>query len=472
MDYIHGKKLFTDIYVQYGIGQPILFNFLNRFLSINYTSIGIITSIVYSLNLVAIYFGVKKITNTTLAFLISASALLLHTYSIQPWPDYYAGLFLTLGCITLIKNKTTNKDFHPIFIGSLFYAAFLFRSTYALSFIAASLPYLIMAMIKKSWRDKKIIGAIVVYFILLSAYLIILYFDGNFIPWYKQAIGAATSQYKVGSEKLIELLKIAFYPGKLYLPNRMVANTLSAMFFISVYTLFNFTFKKDSEKNYGIPAFLALLALAGLIQGIHSYHVFRTQNSCSPLYFVLAFFIYSKFPNFIIEFKNRKLIAALGLYYILLIPRIPYASVYFPIFEGKFNSYSKTEIPFFGFHRFRSQEKDYYDCLYRYICDGKKRIVNLTLDSVIPYLCSNQDNALSLPFYHPTMLSIINMKQLTKVQAGEFDSDEIIVSEELPITNASVKLVNIGKVFRPMSIKYCSEKYVFIYSVENLNNKQ
>jgi hypothetical protein len=51
LDYINGGKLFEEIIVQYGVGQLILFKFINYFYEINFTSIGIIASVFYSLKM-------------------------------------------------------------------------------------------------------------------------------------------------------------------------------------------------------------------------------------------------------------------------------------------------------------------------------------------------------------------------------------------------------------------------------------
>ena len=55
LDYINGAKLFHEVMVQYGVGQLILFKFINYFYEINFTSIGNIISLFYSLNLIIIY---------------------------------------------------------------------------------------------------------------------------------------------------------------------------------------------------------------------------------------------------------------------------------------------------------------------------------------------------------------------------------------------------------------------------------
>jgi hypothetical protein len=125
LDYIHGKQFFTDIYVQYGIGEPILFKFLNLIVPINYTSIGIFTSFAYALNLLIIYLSIKKLCNTTIALLLTFIIFQLHPYAIYPWPDYWAGLSLSLACFSLIHEKEEKASGWYAISGVLLFIAFL-----------------------------------------------------------------------------------------------------------------------------------------------------------------------------------------------------------------------------------------------------------------------------------------------------------------------------------------------------------
>src|SRR4029077_7827174 len=47
LEFIHGKALFSEIYVQHGAGVPWLFKILGFVVPINNPTIGIITSVVY-----------------------------------------------------------------------------------------------------------------------------------------------------------------------------------------------------------------------------------------------------------------------------------------------------------------------------------------------------------------------------------------------------------------------------------------
>jgi len=103
IDYINGLKLFKDIVLLWGPGQPILYNIINHFYNINYYSIGIVTSITYCLNLLFSYLIIKKLSNRIIAITISFSIFCLLPYPQTPWPDFYSGLCLVISCYCLAK---------------------------------------------------------------------------------------------------------------------------------------------------------------------------------------------------------------------------------------------------------------------------------------------------------------------------------------------------------------------------------
>ena len=86
---------FKEIYLQYGLGQPVFFLILSKIFSINYLSIGYITATVYSINLFLIYIISKKYLSEHLSLLLIFVIFGLHPYIIYPWPDYFSSLCLT-----------------------------------------------------------------------------------------------------------------------------------------------------------------------------------------------------------------------------------------------------------------------------------------------------------------------------------------------------------------------------------------
>ena len=70
LDYISGGLLFKNIFVQYGVGQLILFKFINYIYQINFSNIGIITSFFYCLNFLILYFILKRVSSNLIALSI------------------------------------------------------------------------------------------------------------------------------------------------------------------------------------------------------------------------------------------------------------------------------------------------------------------------------------------------------------------------------------------------------------------
>jgi hypothetical protein len=70
IDYKNNLKLFKEIFLQYGPGQVIFFNFLDYFTKINLVSIGIITSVIYSINLFLLYKTLSIVSSKKISFII------------------------------------------------------------------------------------------------------------------------------------------------------------------------------------------------------------------------------------------------------------------------------------------------------------------------------------------------------------------------------------------------------------------
>jgi hypothetical protein len=198
---------------------------------------------------------------------------------------------------------------------------------------------------------------------------------------------------------------------------------------------------------------------------------FEFKNACSPLYLGFAIFLGLKLPNALELLKRNKIKLILGFYLLLLVIKFPYSSSLFPLYEGNRANYNESKIPFYRWHRFLPEELKYYEDLYSFMCDGRKKIINLTMDSTIPYLCPDQENSLGLPFYHPPMLRMIHSEKFESKIIGDFSEDELIVAEipvegnKLPI-NPDIQLIEIGKTKRPASIRFYGANTISVYRVE------
>ena len=451
LDFIQGKNLFTQIYIQYGAGEPLFFKLLGSLLPITFTSIGIITSFTYAMSLVVLFYGIMKISNALIAALIMTFVFMMHPYAIYPWPDYFSGFFLALSCFFLTREKDAKNHRLAYLAGIFLFVSFLFRSTYIMSFGAAMLAYGALALIFPKIREKKVLITISTFGLSTFAYFLFLYQNSELHLWFAQTIGAGGAQYGIGLAHLIAPLKEAFFPST-------VINILfSILYYFGFYALLSLFLK--GKRPSGIVIFLSLLGMAGLVQSLLLYEMFRLINACSPLIFVAAIILYEIFPRPENFWSEKKIVFLLAWYFSFFFLHFPHATSWFPFFDGRF-AYHTNNIPVFKLHRFKSEVNDYYNGLSTLLCDGKSKIVNHTQDSMIPYLCPNQTNASALPF----AMAIFKDENAPEI----LTNDELVVDQEpLQAVSPNIKLVELGKVDRPEDIRFTTKGTVKVFRVEN-----
>ncbi len=398
IDYINGFSLFKDIHVLYGPGQIIFLKFINNFYSIDYFSIGVVTSIIYVSNLILIYFISKKISNKFTAFVIILIFFLLSNYAQTPWPDFYAGLCITFSILFLNLGRSSKK--YLIFASLFLILSITFRTTYLYTIISGILTYLIFTKILKINLSNHIKYFFIYSFYFLVLYLLLIIINQNFELWIEQGILITSSLiedkylYNFDISYVYILIKFIYhfvFPSKL-------ENFYFLLLFISSFGFLFFLLKKKSlnfkiiEQNNIL--FFFILALAGLIQSIYQNDVFRNLMSCVSIFIVFTY---------LINFLNKKEKTYVYLIIVLcLIPLIPknFAESKVNIFPNigyvdKNNSliYDKniffnTNIKFFGKHKFNLETKTYYEEIESIICKYDT-IANYSIDRTLGYICYN-----------------------------------------------------------------------------------
>jgi hypothetical protein len=164
--------------------------------------------------------------------------------------------------------------------------------------------------------------------------------------------------------------------------------------------------------------------------------------------------------------SGTKLAAAVIL--VSLAMKFPNASAIFKVYDKSLLSYDSLDIPYYRWHRFRSEEQAYYSGLASLICDSRSDILNLTMDSSIPYLCPGQKNVMPLPFFSAPMLASISPELAERVERGEFYRTELVVSDAVPASSGPRKLTEVGRVNRPPSMRFMHyPAQVAVYAVES-----
>jgi hypothetical protein len=178
LDYEHGKVPFKDFYVQYGMGQLFLFDLIKSQIPTSMTTIGWVTVIFYSLSLVGLYIALKNWAGIRSALLMSLVSVLIHSYSIYPWPDYYSGFFLLMSFWLITARSSSLKIGRfrgsevstGIVVGGLWFVAVIFRNSYLLNIGVATSGFLFLAAFSRFrfLRTDRILSAIGTFYFFFS----------------------------------------------------------------------------------------------------------------------------------------------------------------------------------------------------------------------------------------------------------------------------------------------------------------
>ena len=106
LSFIDGKKLYKEIFLQYGEGIVTTLSVINLFYKIDLYSLGIISSIIFALRFFVIYkISLLLIHSKHLSLILTLFVFLSMSYSQVPWPDFFAGFFLLIFFYFLIINS-------------------------------------------------------------------------------------------------------------------------------------------------------------------------------------------------------------------------------------------------------------------------------------------------------------------------------------------------------------------------------
>ena len=487
LDFIYGRELFTQVYVQYGAGIPLLFKAINYVWAITYTNIGFLTSAIYAATLGVIFLSIEKLSATKYAVALTVIAFLFHPYAVFPWPDYYAGFFLAIACYALLPVGTKPTSKRDVLAGILLFLAFFFRNTYLVNLLAGAGAYFVLSMLFPKLKDTRLTTAIATFVVLVALYLCFLSVQGKLHLWYAQNFGAVTTAYNIGKSSA-ELWML-----RLFAPFDIPTGAVTMALWLNMYVVFLVLSRARTSGalepwGSGMTLFMVVLGAAGVIQGLQFYEPFRLQNACSPLYLGIACFLSWRPAGSTYEARRPPAIWVLAALIVALVLEAPKLfnghalTTIWPLIEeprdffdkplqgdaAKTTTYSWSKgIPIFQGHRFLPDVQNYYRSLSDVLCKTDKKIVNLTNDSMVPYLCPGPRNALYLPSYPFGLLGKISPAQLTRITRGQYEFDELIVSDAAPPIAKDRRFVEIASVARPYQVRWTPvSKNVWIFAVE------
>ena len=452
IDYKNGFSFFNEIYLQYGQGQTVLLYIIDKIFKINFFSIGIIVQIIYCLNLIFIYKIFCFFTEKRYALLILFFIFLIHPYIIYPWPDYYSGLCLTLSAYFLLINKSYNI-FYYIFSGFLLFLSIFFRTSY-LATIVLAFGFFFLFYRKIFFKYK-----INILFLTFNFFLVIYfaYLNKNLSNWYYQGLGSITS-YAYGSNHHLMSPIIENFGENIWILLKLLKMFLRFLYkLLNIFSLDNFIFtifllinlyylffiylkKKITQIGFFETKliFLSFIGLFGFLQSFMIYETFRNVNS------TLGIFIFGVYAISQINFSKKLLLiikVVIALLILIILQKFPNISNYKKlIIKNKGNFIQSSDNYFSENYFLLSENKVYYDKLNQLICNQNKKIINLSQDFVLPYICNS--NVKKYSTMGPSFFIKTNPEEYKRILI-----DYILLDDEMLITSKDISSPNMKKIF-------------------------
>ncbi len=469
--YLSGGKLYKDIFLQYGDGLIILFSIINFVYKIDMYSLGVISSIAFSLKFLLFFYTCTKLnTSIFLSLLATILIFLSISYSQIPWPDIYAGLFLLIFYILLISNFKKQNKFIIVLSSFTFFLTIYLRNTYILNFISTFICYFIFHTF---FLKKKIFYFYKIFFftfVFLFCYFLILYFNSNLVFWYSQSFGLSDQYFGVADKSLFQRLELYIYYILRLTYHFLIPKTLTnvlftvsgllTILFVIIYIFFGkFLHNEENNDKKLLVFFIGINSLCGLIQLLSHYESIRFINSSIGVYIVAVYLIEKiKLLNF--KYKCLIIIFFSTIYTYEIYNYLSHIRLYqlsshnhrtFP-YKHEISEYTKTEFNFFGKKKLRNDYVDYYEDITHSIC-SKNNIYNLSYDKTFNFICPEKKNTFKYNIFTQKPELIENLIKNSNI------GDRVIISS-YPLVN--FKLIKEKKL--PKDFRYTkSDTYMAFY---------
>jgi hypothetical protein len=449
LDYINGRLLFKEVFVHYGVGQLIFLDLINNLYKITFTSIGVVTSVVYFLNLLILYLIIKRILNSYFGFFTIITIFFANPIILYPWPDYIAGLCLLLFFYFTLLNR--NLYFLP---GFFLFLAIIFRSTYIFNIFISILVYFFIINFNKKFYNTHLVRIFLIFLFLFIFYLCFLFFNNDLSNWFLQSIAPIQNYYELSQDaafrpesfsdkiglyiyntfgnslfsffKLFKLI-IKFVINLLF--PRTIENLVFFIFYITNILFIFFFLIKSKLKSPMLSKvstdciflFFSLLGFFGVIQSLYAFNFFRNFNASSSVFFISAIFL----KNYVkIKFNNIKIYKFI-IVILLSLSFLKFFSLSKSIFIINKNLFKSTYIKYFDKRKFNNEDFEYYSLLNSILCSSNKKIYNFTLDHNLTYLCSNKK------FFHYILTGVLIEKDFLLMKdflEGNFEDKTIYIT--------------------------------------------
>ena len=456
--FLNGGQLYKDIFLQYGDGIVILLFIINFFYKVDMYTLGVISSVVFSLKFFFFFYICTKLNKSIFLSLIGTILLFLSiSYSQIPWPDIYSGLFLLIFYILLISNFKKENNLLILITSFTFFLTVYFRNTYILNFILTVICYSIYDI---CFTRKKILYFYKIFlltFVFIIFYFFILYLNDNLFLWYSQSFGLSDQYFGVSELGLLERIEQYIYYILRLTYHFLIPKTLSNILFsvcgiLTVVYIFVFTFFKkflinsrENDETNSLVFFIGISSLCGLVQLLSHYEIIRYINSSIGVYIVAVYFVEKiKITNLKIKVFSIIFLSAIYSFeiinYLIHVRNYPLSSHNhrtFPYKSGDINEYSKTKLNYFGNKKLRPDYLKYYSDIEEIICK-KKYIYNLSYDKTFNFICIEKKNTFKYNIFtgEPDLIDLLNkgsnIENRVIISSYKLDNFQLIKEKSLP----------------------------------------
>jgi hypothetical protein len=357
-----------------------------------------------------------------------------------------------LAAFFLLNNKN-NKNLNYIFCGFLLFLSVFFRTSYLITIVPSFIFFYIF--FKKFFIKEKINILAMSFFFSLSLYFI--YLNEDLSYWYYQGLGSITS-YAYGSNHYLMNYIINNYGENIWIFLKLLKMFLRFLYkLFNIFSLNNFIFaffllvnlyylfflylkiKIREITSFEIRLiFLSFVGFFGFLQSFMIYETFRNINSTLGIIF-LGVYIVKK-----INFSEKILVVIKIIVFFIIISllqRFPNVSNYSQLSYKNNVNFTQSSVNFFPKNSLLLLENDnYYKKISEALCDVDKKIINLSYDFLIPYLCNDNQkkfSAMSVGFFSKT-----NLKEYKRI----FEN-YILFDDEILITSKDINSPKIKKIF-------------------------
>lgn len=486
IDYIHGGELFKNIFVQYGVGQLVFFKFINNIHQINFSSIGIITAVIYCLNLSLLYLILKKVSSESIAIFLLVVIFFCKPYIDFPWPDYLASFCLLLFSFFLLFFKK-NRIFIYIFSGFFLFLSILFRTTYIINIFPALIFYFILVKIDNKFYNKRLVNSLIVFLFFFTVYIFYLLFNNLLKDWIYQGIGVFRD-YVTGSNSiymswvienlganfwaLIKTFKVLLrFIVSVIIPRNINDFVFLIFYIINLLILYSFFTKEirntpkyiskilnkfKINQYHNLFLFFSLLGFFGISQSIFYFVFFKNLNASILFFIPIAFLINCALGTNICK-KYLKI-------FFIFIFLISFANLY-QIVKKFYNIntslFISSDIEYFGKRKFLREDLEYYNFLKENLCSENLIIINVSLDTNAAFVCLNKRNLIHQYYY---FLEFLDNDLFLRVTKGQLNDNEVLITS-WPYQNDNLKIYN--KILLPYNLQWwgssSNSKFHYLY---------